>query len=288
MKEKEDDKKEVEETGDVTHIDPTRDPLPDQPQYPGIPPELVEELKEKYRIVFGTYFGEKPVLYRTFNVDDYLKYQDDYVKLSDRVQMENSNKPVEARMTDIQLRDYTAAKADSLLVETFVVHPENIMEKIMNDELPGGAVYTLAQSILVNNGFVDSEPLVLSEKEIESDPTLLKDLDDNILRDIGDLTASKVMDEMVKPYKEVVVLWFLNQLYIARGFTYSEYSEVKKMTDSMDPVHLSIELVKRFTLYPDNIDLDIVPAGVTVKGLADSILMISGFTSTTPDIVIME
>ena len=80
----------------------------------------------------------------------------------------------------------------------------------------------------------------------------------------------------------------MNQLYIVRGFRYDEYPVVKKMTNNLDPVHLSIELAKMFTVYPANLDLENVPAGIIAKGLSDAILMMSGFGTTTPDIVIME
>ena len=275
---------------DLTHVVPPEDP--DEPlnagQYPGVPEDALSDLKDKYRIIFGMYFGAKPVLYRTFNVDEYLKYQDDYMKLTDQMQSQEMTKPPEARMNEGDLRDLLTTKADSLLVDNFVVYPDNIMEEIMNDEYPGGCVYTLAQSILVNNGFVDLEPLVISKKDAEEDPDLTGVLDKNILSSLTDLTGKKLIEEMVIPHKEVVVLWFLNNLYVVRGFTYDEYPTVKKMTSNLDPVHLSIELAKQFTLYPYSLDFDSVPAGVIIKGISDGILMLSGFGSTTPDIVIME
>ena len=37
-------------------------PGPDAEEYPNVPPGLVDELKEKYRVVFGNYFNGKPIL----------------------------------------------------------------------------------------------------------------------------------------------------------------------------------------------------------------------------------
>ena len=49
---------------------------------------------------------------------------------------------------------------------------------------------------------------------------------------------------MLEPFNEVAVIMFGNKLYIMRGFGYEEYSEIKRLANRLDPIHVSIELVK--------------------------------------------
>lgn len=273
----------------VTHVNPMVDPENKQlSKYPNVPDDVISDLKEKYGVILGLYFGDKPILYRLFNVVEYQKYQDDYMKLADQIQKEESQKPTDNQISNEQLQTKIAEEGDNLLVEYFTIYPDNIMNRISKGEYPGGCIYRLCQSILVNNGFTDIEPLTLRKEEIEQNSEVPGLLDQQVFADIDDLTADKVINEMVNPNGEISLIWFLDQLYIVRGISYNEYSEVKKMSNTLDPINMSVELVKRFTLYPYPIDMDSVPAGIITKCLSDNILALSGFGTTTPDIVIMD
>jgi hypothetical protein len=256
--------------------------------YPGVPSEVVEELKEKYGIIFGTYFHGKPVLYRKFNIFEYMDYQAQMVRTTSALQKENEAKPKEERLSDVELGDLISKKSDELLVETFTVFPEGIMKKLEDGEFPGGAIYTLANSIMVNNAFVDLDVLVLRKEDVEKEPDILEELDQNLLQSISDISASDIKTEMLDVYKEVVMLSFMGKIYIVRGFTYDEYPEIRRMSTGMDPINFGVELAKRFVLYPAVPDFEEIPAGLMIKSIPDAVLTISGFSGPTPDIVIMD
>ena len=260
----------------------------DVEEYPNIPKEVVADLKEKYRIIFGNYFNGKPVLYRVFNVDEYLQYQEDMLQISNKLQEQNNALPMEQRSADDEMSELIAKKADEMLVERFTVYPENIIEKVESKEYPGGVVYNVANGILVNNGFVDLDVMYLNKEDIDSDPELLKTIDSSLLNDVDDLTSSQLVKDMIEPHGEIAAMWFLNQLYIVRGFSYDEYSDIRKLSNSLDPIHFAISLVRQFALYPRDIVINDVPAGMVIKCLSDAILAISGFSNPNPDIVIME
>jgi hypothetical protein len=279
---------EENEVTDVTFSAPSGvlpDVIPDK--YPNVPKDVLEDLKKEHSIIFGTYFNGNPALYKVFSVSEYLKYQEDFIDATNKLREENAKMDTEKQLSDAELGEILSAKADELLVDQFTVYPEGIVQKVESGEYPGGAIYTLTQAILTNNGFVDLEPMFLSKKEVDADPEIISVLDEEILVDTPDLNSDDIV-QLLEQFNEVVLFWFLNQLYIVRGFKYDEYSDIRKLSASLDSVRLSIELVQQFTVYPKELDIEEIPAGLVIKGLADAILLMSGFTSAEPDIVIME
>jgi hypothetical protein len=262
-------------------------PEPNQESYPGVPADVLEELKSKYRMIFGSYFNEKPALYRILTTKDYLDYQEEALVLSNKLQDANNVLDPKKRLPDQEIAEMISKEADELLVSKFTVYPEDILKKVESGEYPGGCIYSLTQAILVNSGFADLEPLLLTKEDVENDEEVIPSIEKELLVTLSDMNGTELR-KLINEHGEILLVWALNNLYIVRGFNYNEYSEIRRLSSTLDPAHLSIELISRFLLYPNELSVEDIPAGLVLKVLSDGILSISGFTNTNPDIVIME
>jgi len=253
----------------------------------GIPPEKYEELKEKYHPLFGIYLNGKLILYRQMNIDDYNAYQNETMLAQEELQKKYQADLESGKMSQEKFSYMVSTLWDESLVKTFTVYPENILDMVKKGELPGGTLYTVAQGILSNSGFVELEPVFLNEKILEQDPELLSTLQEDVLSSFDDINQTHIQ-EMIATYSEIALFLFYNKLYIVRGFKYEEYTEIKELTAKLPITVLNMELTRKFLLYPTS-PLSEIPAGLIMQAIPEAILVLSGFSNTTqPDVVIMD
>ncbi len=108
--------------------------------------ETIAKIKSKYPncSIHGYPFPGMYIIYRSFTMAD----QDEMTKAR------------EIKETELQ-RQLTETELEVMMVERFVVWPENFKELLVTKEIPAGIPSMLASYIMVLSGFIELRPEVL-------------------------------------------------------------------------------------------------------------------------------